>query len=462
VVWTALGVSHVDVLNIPIARAVRWGMLCTLLALSIAYAVSARPRRYPVSVALAAASLCAIATLSALWSGSPTLTLGRALSFDALVVAGLCLAAGTDGRRREVGQVLLALLAGAAIVAAGGVLALALGDERSYQAATLGTPVRFNGLGGNPNAMALLLALALPLAAWALFEARSRAGKAAAALVFVLLDVSMATSGSRGAILASFAGLVTFGALLPGTRARHGLVVGASVALLLVNIGVTRIPQNADRNPVINQEFGTPTPIAPADAEFILPLNSEIGWDLRNTPRVRGFFESSGRVQAWRSGVEQWADRPLLGYGFGTEERAFVDRLYLFVGSQLENSYLGTLLQLGAVGLGVFLALLVLIARAGRRAVASAAGGTAAACAAVAVGAAFLAAGQSFLTSVGNAATATAWLCALLLAGLGGRAPRRGEEGEQRLGDEEEEEAAQRHPEPRLDVVRADHDGVRQ
>ena len=44
----------------------------------------------------------------------------------------------------------------------------------------------------------------------------------------------------------------------------------------------------------------------------------------------------------------------------------------------------------------------------------------AAACAGAGVAAVVLAAGQSYLTSVGSPPAAPAWICALLLAGLGG------------------------------------------
>jgi O-Antigen ligase len=448
VVWVALAVSHVDVLNIPVARAVRWGMLGLLVVVSVLYAATARPpwtARLPWAVGLAAFAFCALATLSALWSVSPSLTLGRALTFDALVVSAAALAIGTNGSARAVGQILLALLAGATVVALGGVLALVVGDVRARQLATLGTPVRFNGLGGNPNTMALLLALALPLAGWALLAARSRPGKVAAVLAFLLLDLSIAASGSRGAILASFAGLAALALTIPATHRQRLAALLGSVALLGVNVGVTRIPDRADRNPVVNTEFGVLARIAEGDAQFILPLESEIGWRLHTTPRVRGFIESSGRLEAWRAGTRQAADRPGLGYGFGTEERVFVDRFYLFVADRVENSYLATALQLGIVGLVLLLLLLASVAAAGLRAVTSGPADArlvAAACAGVLVTGVALAVAQSFLTSVGSPPAALAWICAFLLAGLGAASAKPRARGEEGLRDEEQQQAA--------------------
>jgi exopolysaccharide production protein ExoQ len=424
VVWTALAVSHVDVLNIPVARAVRWGILAVLVGVALLYALTARPdrRALPLGVVGAGLALCALATLSALWSASPLLTLGRALTLGVLLVAAASLGVGTRGESEAVGQILLGLLAGTTLVALGGLLALVLGDDRAYVPATTGIPTRYNGLGGNPNTMALLLAATLPLAGWALLVARSRGGKAAAAAIFLVLQGSIVASGSRGAIAAAFVGLLPLALAVP--RQRRPAVVGGAVALLLVSVAVTQILPHAERDPVLNPEFGGALPLSEADAQFILPLENEIGFELSRTRRLRGLLDTSGRTEAWRGGLEQAAQRPLLGYGFGTEERVFVDRFYLFLADRVENSYLGTALQLGVVGLALLLVLLAAVGRAAVRAVSAAEDdgrAVAAACSGVVLAAAVLAVTQSFLTSVGSPATAPTWLCALLLAALAAR-----------------------------------------
>jgi O-antigen ligase len=124
-------------------------------------------------------------------------------------------------------------------------------------------------------------------------------------------------------------------------------------------------------------------------------------------------FDTSGRVHAWEGALRQGDDRPLLGYGFGTEEKVFVDRYRDFEGGVPENSFIGLFLQLGAVGLAVFLALLAALVGAALRA-----GGRVAA-----VGLAVLATGivlavvQSYVYAVGNVATLGVWICAFLPAG---------------------------------------------
>jgi O-antigen ligase len=142
-------------------------------------------------------------------------------------------------------------------------------------------------------------------------------------------------------------------------------------------------------------------------------------------PTRRTLFTSSGRRAAWRGAIRQAADRPLLGYGFGTEEDAFVNRYAGFASELPENSYIGAALQLGLAGLGLFLAAVVLaFGRFARRIERwnAAARPCAAACAGGAVAALVGAITQSYVFSVGNVATVTAWLSMFLLASATDRA----------------------------------------
>jgi O-antigen ligase len=135
-------------------------------------------------------------------------------------------------------------------------------------------------------------------------------------------------------------------------------------------------------------------------------------------------FSTSGRLQAWVGAFEQGVDRPLLGYGFGSEGFAFVDRFYSFQSALVENSYIGFFLQLGAIGLLLFLALLVTLAANGVAAVRRAPpGAKASAGAALGVlGAAALAGmSQSGLLAVGFVAATAIWLTVLSLPVLAAR-----------------------------------------
>jgi O-antigen ligase len=127
---------------------------------------------------------------------------------------------------------------------------------------------------------------------------------------------------------------------------------------------------------------------------------------------------SSGRTQAWRGALRQAADRPVAGYGFGTEPDVFVDRYVGFNSGVPENSYVGLALQLGALGLAAFAALCALLLVPALRALrgldATRRGLTAAAAGGL-VGGLGLAFFQSYVYAAGNNATAALWICAFLL-----------------------------------------------
>jgi O-antigen ligase len=442
-------------------------VLAELAALALLYAAARGRGRVPSAAFALAGAFVAVASTSAAWSPDPGLTAERALSLAVLFVTCAALAYGTRGESRPAGQILLAVLAGVALIAVGGLVELAFRSDLAAVPATKGTPVRYNGLGGNPNTMAMLLALALPLAVWAAAEARSRLGRLVAGAVALLFFGSVVASGSRGALISGVLGCLVTGALLAPGRTRVALVAApAAVALGLLLMAV---PQPAERDPVLSVKIVPPDPVPfpGPDAETLLPLRDEISFPPRGQPqRQRSLFDSSGRFDAWRGVVSQAAERPIAGYGFGTEERVFVDRYFFHYSTRIENSFLATLLQLGIAGLALLAALLAaLVAPAWRsraslapssRRVAAAAGG------AVVAGLG-LAVTQSFLTSVGSPPTAPFWISAFLLAGLGttARANGRRELGE-RENDEREHEAADGHREPGLDVVDAQHGRVRE
>lgn len=424
VLWVALAAGGVYPWNIPVGRIVRWAALALLVAAAVGYALTRRPRPRVIGAGPALApALLALALLSTLWSPATLLTLGRAASLLALFVAAWAIAYGTQGRQDAVGQVLLALLAGAVAVAILGLLNLWADPDRALVPATAGSPARYNGLGGNPNTMAMLLAVAVPLAVWAVVEARSRWGKATAVGTFLLLDLSIAASGSRGALLAACAGLLALVPALARDRRRRLALAAGAVALLAANLALTEIPPNAERDSVIlNPEFGDKRPIAPLDLEADVPLQSEIGFPAPGTPTgERELLQSSGRVDAWRGALEQASERPLVGYGFGTEERVFVDRYYVFLADRVENSFLGVLLQLGVIGVALVGVLLLVVVTQGWRVVNRAEFDgrlVAAACLGVVAAGIVLALTQSFMTSVGSPPTAPFWLAVALLTAL--------------------------------------------
>jgi hypothetical protein len=316
--------------------------------------------------------------------------------------------------------------------AGGGLMVRADHSAGGAAPATTVTPARYQGLGGGPDTATMVLSIGVPLAARALVDAGSRLGRIAAASALALLLGSIVASGSRGALVASFSGLLVYALLARrGARARLAAAVavlalfGVAVALLLLPQplppGATN-PRTAFVAPDPYSVLMTPRP-GFADANLVLRLQDDIGHpgigvaDTRL--RVRTPFGTSGRLDAWAGALDQAAERPLLGYGFGTEDRVFVDRYVHFNSGVPESSYVGLLLQLGAIGAAVFLllvALLVVRALRGVRLLVGHELGLAAACAGGLVAGLVLAAFQSYLYAVGNNATAAVWLCAFLLA----------------------------------------------
>ena len=91
------------------------------------------------------------------------------------------------------------------------------------------------------------------------------------------------------------------------------------------------------------------------DAEHVAPARGRDRLPARGRLHAAGRARCSARAGVRRPGTarsDQAAERPIAGYGFGTEDTVFVDRFYSFDGGFVENTYLGLFLQLGAAGLG--------------------------------------------------------------------------------------------------------------
>jgi O-antigen ligase len=119
--------------------------------------------------------------------------------------------------------------------------------------------------------------------------------------------------------------------------------------------------------------------------------------------------------------LHEGAQRPLAGYGFGTEDRVFVDRFFSFEGDFVENSYIGLFLQLGLAGVLMFAALLVALGWSATRVVHRSR--MAAAAAGVLVAACLIGVTQSGLLSVGNIAATSIWISVLTLPVLAHERP---------------------------------------
>lgn len=422
VVVVAFVASHIDPWNIPDFRIARPLAFVGLAVAATVYLVATRTRPRLLPGTLAAGGLCALGVVSTSWSADPELTFERAAGFAILVASAWAIAVGTAGRARQVGQVLVAVLAATVFIALGGLVELWHAYDQTVVPATRGQGARYNGIGQNPNQVAMLIALTLPLSAWAVRSTRAW-GRAVTVAALLLLAGSLLASGSRGAIIAAAAGCIVY-ALAVARRWRLAWAAAVTVAFVLA-ILATQLPPRAETDPVLNTRFGATPQLSSRDLGGKLPLESEFGFPGENAPGGRRtLIFSSGRTQAWEMGTRQALERPVAGYGFGTEDRVFVDRSYLFVSSVVENSFLGVFLQLGLVGVAILVAALALPLGAWfrvRRRLAPEEREVGAVCAAVVVAGVALAVPQSFVTSVGSPPTAPFWVSLFLLAALAGR-----------------------------------------
>jgi O-antigen ligase len=143
-------------------------------------------------------------------------------------------------------------------------------------------------------------------------------------------------------------------------------------------------------------------------------------------------LSDSGRIAGWVGAIHQADQRPLLGFGFGTEDRVFIDRYYTLQGERPEESWIGLYLQLGIVGVVLLAALvgfILLRGAAGLRRGAQAHRLLVAACAGVFLAGCTESLVQSFVYSAGNIAALSLWVCAALLVPSSLGHPDEGEAG---------------------------------
>ena len=436
----------------------RW---VALFALCVVALIEALPlARRPVSRELRrflwlTASFVGLCFLSTAWSPASRLTFERTASLTILFITGLALSlvvsADTAGLRR----LLTGLAGGAAVVALVGFAMLAVGAKAAAQKATEQTPWRYRGFGENPNTVAVLAAVALPIVAWLYFTARGKSVRLLWTGTSVALLGSTVLTGSRGGQIAALLGVeVVILTMAPRSARRVALGVGYA-AVLLAGIAVREVTQpsapsfySAVAKPPASALAGAPpatvtkaagakrgrqggTYVSPTSSTLpphiairngaplqpLPPRESEIGhpWLSRKGTTTVG----SGRVAVWEGTLRDVVlERPLLGYGFGTEERVFVDRWYNFQGGTSENSVIGLLLQVGIVGLLLIVALVGVVVCGAVRVIrrAQADRTIAGVGLGVIVSGLVLALFQAYVYSVGDVATMTVWVIIFVTA----------------------------------------------
>jgi hypothetical protein len=438
IVLVAFGSSGVQVLD-RIGSPGRWAALLLLVAVAGATVLFRKAPLRLTPVLCTVASLAVLGLVSAAWSVLPSLTLQRAGTFAVLLLAAalLGLAAAADASLARL--LVQALVVAALVLALLGLIHYLADASAAVQAANVTAGARFRGIGENPNTLPMLYAIVLPAAAWLALTTERLPVRLAWLAAAALLLGSISASSSRGAMVGAAPAVALV--LLLAARGKV-LAVAAAVAAAMFALAVagTTISGPLSTQPVA---VATSAPAATGAASTVssatdmrslvaadgtpADLIADVGADPNEVGRPRPglvgetvrrtLFGSSGRAQAWDGGLRQSLERPLLGYGFGTEDRVFLDRFYVFVSARIENSYLGLWLQIGLVGLFVFLA--VLAALAGRLARSwrdlRRSPGPSVAAAGIVVSGAVMAIPQSYVYSVGNVATAAFWVGALML-----------------------------------------------
>lgn len=434
----AAGSSSVAVVNRDVRNA-RWVVLGLLCAVALALASRVRHATPVLRFLPFPGMFVGLALLSSAWSPDLWLSFLRAASVALLFSAAAALAHAADADRDLPRRLLVAAGLGAVLVVWLGYGLLVVDHAAAVQQASSQSPWRFRGFGENPNTIPILAALALPIVGWRTIVSR---GSTRLLWVFAgasLLSTSIMTE-SRGGLVAAFVGLsLVLGVLVPG-RSAKAASIAVVAALCWGGVVLRQIeqPPLSPVAPVVPGQVGGGGGGTPGAGS----LHPKLGYatpmparqDEIGNPLIGGYQPTtagSGRVAEWEGVLEQIRVRPLLGYGFGTETRVFVDRWYFFDGGSTENSFLGILLQLGIVGLLSLLGLGLVLVWRGTVAVRTAEPlqrQIAVVGLGVLVAAAALMMIQSYAYSVGNVGSVTLWLTLFLLAAVA-FAPKRGVDG---------------------------------
>ncbi|HET8651941.1 MAG TPA: O-antigen ligase family protein [Gaiellaceae bacterium] len=284
---------------------------------------------------------------SGLWTVSLDGTAYLIASLAISVVYMLCFAALLDNER-ELERVLYAFTFAALAIGAFAIGVFALGFSESL------TEGRSTGGTGDPNVFAAYQVVALPLAVVLADRAQKRWERVVVYGAILAVIGSVLTSVSRGGVLTLTA--LTLLLLVAPARtffrsARHKAIF-ATAAVIAATVSLA------------------------ASGDQILPrLESVFGDDAAETAASRG----SGRLEFWAAAWRSAHERPLNGLGYGAfrdvSNELIVDTPGVSFqhfelrpgGSRVHSAYLGSLAELGIVGLALFLGLLCSTALALRR-----------------------------------------------------------------------------------------------
>jgi O-antigen ligase len=263
------------------------------------------------------------AGLSMLWSVDRDVTVARTLAILLAFVAAVGLVVRFDARQ------LARITAIAALIGTGVSLLLLLSGDPLAE-----SPIGVRGAFTHKNGLGQVAAIGALLGAGLALQRRDRIlglATMASSMACLALAQSATAVAATAAGLAALAGLGLLGSRKLPRFTKAALVLGGGLAALALGLSYTLILELLGRDPSL-----------------------------------------TNRDQVWDFTLDLWAKRPITGYGF----RAFwtapynlgLVRAYFFDAfDQSHNGYLQILLDLGLIGLGLFLSwLFVVLLRATR------------------------------------------------------------------------------------------------
>ena len=215
---------------------------------------------------------------------------------------------------------------------------------------------RFQGWTINPGIAAGHASVLLPFALWiASQRSRWQYWVLVGAILFVLI-----MSQTRTEIVAAAIGSTYF--LVRTYPKRIYVVLSGTLSVLImsymwIEVGPRIFPQGTEfsLDHIANTLLDNNLDSGEEYNELEMP---EVWYD-RFNPRTSDAKTLAHRTDKWRLGLKYFMERPLQGFGFGTEDQLFAyhdvnPQDYQLSGAYMHNSYLGLSLQVGIVGAALF------------------------------------------------------------------------------------------------------------
>jgi putative inorganic carbon (hco3(-)) transporter len=315
--------STSQVLGIPLVAAAAWQVIWT------------RRFRGPPPTLGWLIALTAWAAGSVLWASDLELV-SDAIKTRAQLLAFVLLGWQLVVSERDLRVVLLGFLSGCTFSAAAVWHSYVVGGERGADGLAVGSAGvgRFAAEGFDPNDTAATLAIGIPIAAYLAFGGNRRWHRLALAYV-PIAAIAIALTASRGGTLAAVIGIA--GAVTLAGRSSRGRVV---LAVVFLAIGAAAVSRYVPRESLAR--------IATIDDE------------------LSGSRSIGNRGEIWIAGFHVLQEHPFVGVGAGGYRTAVVPELFMV--ATAHNTLLSIAVELGVIGLALFLAALASMLRGVRRA----------------------------------------------------------------------------------------------